>query len=202
MSTSQRLMIPVLAVALLCGPARADDREQGLYERHGQKGSWAKEVAEALGTYDWSKTESTDALVTAWRQGCRDPLVGYVVLTRYRKQMRAKEAEGVWQQLTEASGASYPGGLYRYGLCPFNMAVLLLAQGKDKEAEERLQQWNEQAQRAGAKRGAAMLRHAQVFVKLNRSMEKALAFWRKHAAELHSVQDETNPREDHHGGVQ
>lgn len=192
MITCQACLVVAGVVAIACASARGDETERKRYEQHGQKGAWAKEVAEVLGTYTWSKPKSTDVLVTAWRRGCRDPLVGYVVLTRYRKEVRPKEANAVWQQLTAASAASYPGGLYRYGLCPFEMGILLLAEGKDAEAAKWLAQWHDEAKTAGADKGAAMVRHGQVFVMLNRSLDEAQAFWTKHAAELRSVQDELN----------
>ncbi len=184
------LVLSVCVLAFATPAARAGEYDHAAaYRAHGHQGPWSDAVAHAIALHagNTNDVRIRDGLLQAWKDGCRDPLVAYILIRWYRKSPNPQRAQEYWDALQKEAPVTYPGGLYRHGMCPHEMAIIALRKGHREQAEKDLSAALAAANAAKAPRGAAAVRLAQLYLLNARDPNAALALWTEHATELRSV---------------
>lgn len=185
-SLSLRLT-PELRSACLPWPDRME-----VYVRYGHQGPWTDKVLAGIrGTYA-NDAAAVPKLEEAWKQGCRDPMVAFLILRDCMAYGLLSDANMYWNDLIKGDKTSYPGGLYRYGLAPYCLTLLRLPYSQAKDLKADLEAWQAEAKQAGANRGASLLRAAEFIVLLQTSPSEALGFWKAHAPEIRQEQGQVS----------
>jgi hypothetical protein len=138
-----------------------------LFDRFAKSDKYDQQVRQAIRLHYDGNPKAAEMFAQAWQAGCRKALVAALWLDELEEAGKLKQARQVWQeQISGQKLEDFAGGFWQYGMLPYHLAGLEIADGNYKGARDVLDAALVTARKADAFRGAAALLYAQTEMKV------------------------------------
>lgn len=163
--------------------------ELELFDRLAKSDKYDQRVRQAIRWHYAGNAGAAGAFAQVWKDGCRSALVPTMWLTELLAAGDLKQARQVFQeQISGQKLEDSAGGLWQYGMLPYQLAKLEIAQGNGQAAADVLARAMTEAQKASASQAVDCLRYAQAEMKVFfDDPAEALKFWQANAESINRI---------------